>query len=222
MGMIIGFEEPKGGTGKSTTIIEIARALQLEGQRVKLYDSDYKQQTLSKWYYYSGDKESSIYPPVKLIDNIKDYERILADRDSADWHLIDGSSKAEDMMIESVITCDGLLMPCQPSGAEVDGSEPLTRFIDQRLRFTKGTQPRAAFLVNRDKKNTYLSRDVESMLDKLGYPVFKARVSDSVLYTMTLSKGLTVFEMPGATAVEKQAEIKKLTREFKEYFSHAK
>jgi chromosome partitioning protein len=221
MSLILAIDEPKGGTGKTTTVIHLARCLQLQGYRVRLYDSDYKQQSLYKWYLYSGGSESSPYPPVQVIDKRKDYLEIKATADEADISIIDGTSKLEETTVYNVLNCDAIIMPVQHSVADIDGSEKIIDLISQRRDATNGKQPAAYFTISRNIKGTVLSKGVKAAIDKTGIPLFNARISNSVLYMGVLGEGRTVFEMVGASAREKQAEVIKFTDEFKEYFSYA-
>lgn len=211
MAFIIAVENTKGGTGKSTTVSNLSRGLQLSGANVLIIDRD-PQRSIRDWREVS---EKDDYPLVVGIDTPTIHSEIKRITDQFDYIIIDGAAKVEDMAASSIRAADLILIPIQPSGAEVRGCKSLINLIHARQEVTDG-KPIARFLINREKKRTVLAREIQSALDNVGMESLTARISDSVLYTECLGNGSSVFDEKGTQAEQLQAEIKQLIAEIRE------
>jgi chromosome partitioning protein len=209
MAHIIAVLNPKGGAGKSTIASNLARNLQLTGANVLIADSD-PQGTLRDWR--QADQQD-IQPAVVGVDrpNLhKDLPKVSA---SFDFVIIDGAAKIQEMVASSVKAADIVLIPIQPSAADVWGCRDLVSLIKARQEVTEG-RPRAFFIINRQIKNTNIASDIHEILKEFEIPVFKSRTSQRVIYAEALSTGTTVLDLePSGVAAE---EINQLSKELKE------
>ncbi len=209
MAHIIAVLNPKGGAGKSTITSNLARNLQLAGANVLIADSD-PQGTLRDWRQAD---DQDIQPSVVGVDRPilhKDLPKVSA---SFDFVIIDGAAKIQEMVASSVKAADIVLIPIQPSAADVWGCRDLISLIKARQEVTDG-KPKAFFIINRQIQNTNLANDIEEILKEFEIPVFKSRTCQRVIYAEALSAGTTVLDIePNGTAAK---EIDQLSEELKE------
>src|ERR671917_1246964 len=147
MSITIAIVNQKGGTGKTTLATNVARGLQLEGSRVLLVDSD-PQGTARDWRQAS---EIDNMLSVVGVDRPLSLERDLPDITQVfDWIVIDGAAnlKNQALTVNAVKVADVVLIPVQPSAADIWGSSDLVELIQARQAVTEG-KPQAAFVVSR-------------------------------------------------------------------------
>jgi chromosome partitioning protein len=210
MATIIAIENTKGGAGKSTTVSNLARGLQLQKSKVIIIDRD-PLRVIRRWREISDHKD---YPLVVGIDTPTIHTDIKQIINDFDYIIIDGSAVYEVMAASSVKAADIVIIPVQPSGADIWGCEPLISLIKGRQEATG--KPIARFLINREKKRTRLAREILDGLKGLDVPALNARISDNVLYTDCLTKGTSVFDVRGKRADLLKEEVNQLIAEIKE------
>lgn len=210
MAHVVAVLNPKGGAGKTTVSSNLGRCLQLNGKTVLLADSD-MQGTLRDWR--EADKHN-IQPPVVGIDRPNLHKDLAKVASSFDFIIVDGAAKLQEMAASSVKAADVILIPIQPSAADVWGCRNLIDLIKARQEVTEG-KPKTSFLINRQIKNTNLASDIVQVLKEFAMPVFKSRTSQRVVYAEVLSAGTTVLdaEPQGAAA----QEIKSIYQELMEF-----
>lgn len=209
MAHIIAILNPKGGAGKSTISSNIARSLQLEGANVLIADSD-PQGTLRDWFELSQGNVQSSVVGVDRPNLHKNLPKIAA---SFDFVIIDGAAKLQEMVASSVKAANVVVIPIQPSAADVWGCRDLVSLIKARQEVTEG-EPKASFLINRQIKNTNLAGDIVQILKEFQIPVFQSRTSQRVIYAEALSTGTTVLDVePKGAAAQ---EIKNISKELME------
>ncbi len=211
MAFIIAVENTKGGVGKSTTVSNIARGLQIEGNRVLIVDRD-PLRVIRSWREISENED---YPLVVGIDTPTIHIDIKKIVDQFNYIIIDGAAIVEEMAYSSIKAADIVLIPVQPSGADIWGCKPLVRLIKARQEVTDG-KPIARFLINREKKRTLLAREIQDALKTLEIEALETRLSDNVLYTECLTKGSSIFDAKGIRAKPLKEDMNKLIAEIKE------
>lgn len=185
--LIIGVLNPKGGSGKTTLATNIARGIQLEGLDTLLVDTD-PQGTARDWH--RSQNEGSELPNVVGIDTPKALEgEIERLSQSYDIVVMDGSAKLEKMLGACVRVSDAVLVPVQPTPADVWGAKDLVDVIRRTP-----DPPRAAFVVSRQIVGTNLADEVEEALEGYEFPVFSGRTSQRVAYAEAMIHGSTVLD----------------------------
>lgn len=209
MAHIIAVLNPKGGAGKSTIASNLARCLQLKGNAVLVADSD-PQGTLRDWRQAD---HHNIQPSVVGVDRPNLHKDLPKVATSFDFVIIDGAAKIQEMVASSVKAADIILIPIQPSAADVWGCRDLISLIKARQEVTEG-RPRTFFIINRQIKNTNIANDIHQILEEFEIPVFKTRTCQRVIYAEALSTGTTVLDVEPNGAAAK--EINSLSQELKE------
>ncbi len=207
MAKIIAVLNPKGGAGKSTISSNLGRCLQLGGANILFADSD-PQGTLRDWR--QADL-LDVQPPVVGVDRPNIHKDLPKVSTSFDFVIIDGAAKLQEMVASSIKAADIILIPIQPSAADVWGCRDLISLIEARQEVTEG-KPIARFLINRQIKNTTLANDITQVLREFAIPIFSSRTSQRVSYAEALSTGTTVLDIEpkGAAAQEIQNIAKEL------------
>jgi chromosome partitioning protein len=184
--MIISLLQEKGGAGKTTIAINLAKAFKDKGYRVLLVDSD-PQGSARDWH---NNNEGDILDVIGLdrptID--KDIQRF---RRQYDFVFVDGAPHLSVMVTKTILCSDLILIPVQPSPYDIWASEALVGLIKQRQDITDG-KPKAAFVVSRQIMGTRLGNEIRTALEDYGLPVLAHGTYQRVIYAETAARGQTV------------------------------
>ena len=211
MSKIIAILNQKGGAGKTTLSTNLARALQLDGDKVLLVDSD-PQGSARDW---NAAANGELLPVVGL-DRPTLAKDIQAIQDNQDFLIIDGAPQIAELAVAAIKCADVILIPVQPSPYDVWACEDLVEIIKTRQEVTNG-KPKAAFIISRVIKNTQLSKEIGEAVEGYGLPVFKNFTSQRVIYPKSAATGLTVLD--AETGGDAAAEIKAIAKELKEFLN---
>ena len=111
MPSIITIISQKGGSGKTTTALNLAVAAQQAKRRVLLLDID-PQASATAWYRQRIDKSLVVQPthPAGLAEM-----RRLAEEQGVDWIIIDTAAQTDSNAAAAVEVADVALITCRPS-----------------------------------------------------------------------------------------------------------
>lgn len=203
---VIAVLNSKGGSGKSTLATNLVRSIQLRGKDVLLVDSD-PQGTARDWRDMQDEED---FPPVVGMDRATLHKDLKKVSDSFDHIVIDGAARLQEIVASAVKASGLVLIPVQPSAADLWATEGLIELIQTRQQVTGG-KPQAAFVVSRQIVGTTLAGEIGDVLEEYGVPMLEGRTSQRVAYTEALNLGLSVLDLNGA---EKAAsEIRMITDE---------
>ena len=209
--MIIGILNQKGGTGKTTISVNLARGLQKDGNTVVVVDSD-PQGSARDW----GAAGNGNLVTVIGLDRPTLDKDIKAVTNNYDWTLIDGAPQLSEMAVATIKCSDIVLIPVQPSPYDIWATEDLVDVIKARQSITDGF-PKAAFVISRQIKNTTLGKEIREVLKEYDLPVFDNGTFQRVIYAKTATSGSTVIDAePNGEAAN---EIKKIVQEIKGFSS---
>lgn len=205
MPLVIGVVSPKGGSGKTTTTVHLARSIQQSGDSVLVLDTDPQGSALA-WHSRQSDEYS--VPVVHAdTDDVSGALRDVVDR--ADVVLIDGAAKIEPRTGRIVRESHVCLIPVQPTPLDSWGVEQVVAAVRE-----SGTP--GAFLITQQKARTNLAKQVASGLSaQYELPVLDSRLSHRVAFAESMFDGRTALDVSGATKAKQ--EIRALTTELKEY-----
>ncbi len=206
--MIISILNQKGGTGKTTLAVNMAREYTKRGLKTLLVDSD-SQGSALRWHEESGgDLIDLTCLPVTTLD--KDvvkftdrYERII----------IDGIPRMSPITLCAIKAADVVLIPVQPSPYDIWATEDLVRLVKERIEITEG-KLKVAFVVCRRINGTILGRQIHHQLFDNGIPVFINGTYQRQEYAKSVQEGRTVCE--GMT--EATHEIVAIVNELEDFY----
>lgn len=188
--LIIGIQNTKGGATKSTTSVNIARGLQLAGQKVALGETD-SQGTLREWRA-DNDGQNDDLP---LVVDLRDRQSILEVRSHPEMQdidvlLIDGAANNFPAFLAVAKVADFVVIVAQPSSADFKPIEEMVDVLHDKGRKT-------AFLLTRTKKGDDYVEEARGVLEaEFPYPVLKNTIRDLKGFRTTFGAGQTVFEYP--------------------------
>ena len=206
---------PKGGCGKTTLSSNLGSSLLLNGYKTLLIDTD-PQGTLRDW---KSMDENDNQPQIIVIDRPNLQKDLTSIAINFDYLIIDGAAKLQDMIAFAVKNSDVILIPIQPSAADIWACEALIHLIKARQEVTDGI-PKAAFIISRQIKNSNLARDIDEALKQFSFPVFNSRTTQRVIYGEALSSGKSVFNIESSG--EAASEIQNITRELQNFIYEQK
>ena len=200
----------KGGCGKSTLVINVARDLQLRGLDVCILDTD-KQSTAQNW---RASGENGLLP-VFGVDKASNLESTVNELEGAfDVAAVDGGAHLQEIHAAIIKVSDLVLIPVQPSPGDIWPAETIVELI--RSRQQVADSPQAAFVINRRKHGTRLGQATEEALEQFGLPVWDGTF-DRVSYAEALGQGISVIESSDKKAA---AEIEAITDQVIETLTH--
>ncbi len=209
MSKIIAVLNQKGGVGKTTIATNLAHALQLEGHKVILVDSD-PQGSARDW---NAASDGALIKVIGL-DRATLAKDILAVVDNHDFIIIDGAPQIADLAIAAIKCADMILIPVQPSPYDIWACEDLVEIIKARQEITDG-KPKAAFIISRVIKNTQLGNEIREALEGYDLPVFKNFTTQRVIYAKSAATGSTV--LSSEMKEEASNEIRAIANELKDF-----
>lgn len=186
--MIISILNQKGGVGKTTLAVNLARAYTKRNIKTILVDTD-NQGSAQKWHERAnGEFIDMTCISMKTLDKdvlkyISIYDRII----------IDGVPHISPLTIAAIKCADLILIPVQPSPYDIWATADLIRNVQDRISFSKGAV-KASFIVSRKITGTNLGKEIEDELIKFELPVLKNGTSQRVAYATSVEKGLTVLD----------------------------
>ena len=181
---IISVQNSKGGVGKTTIAINIAKCLSKDG-KVILYDAD-PQRTAYDWYCIKKDMSFEVVP----IDN----PRILENENrenNYDYLIIDNPPAMSQFFITSIKLADCLVIPVASSAFDIWG---LSSLIDIINMITKNFS--IFFIHNKIIRNAKMNKEIKEALESI--EVNKNIEFFDVMFRQSYPKssmlGLSVFE----------------------------
>lgn len=192
---VIALLNEKGGAGKSTLSINLATALHRQRRKVVLIDAD-PQGTARDWR--EASPEGSDLPPVVALDRP---ELLLSSLKTfaADILIIDTPAKAERMSANVVRVAQTILIPVQPSAADVWASAAAVKLIQSKIDV--GGSVQAGFVATRVSPQTKLSKEIMAGdWNEYGFPILDTALGNRVAYAQSLSDGVSVFETQDSLA----------------------
>lgn len=208
--MIISILNQKGGTGKTTLAINIAREYTLRLKKTLLVDSDAQGSAL-RWHEASnGDLIDLTCLPVTTLDKDvlkfkKDYDRII----------IDGVPQMSSLTACAVKAANLILIPVQPSPYDVWATEDLVEMVKQRIEITGG-RTKAAFVISRKIKGTNIGKEINDLLAEYELPIFKSGTTQRIAYAAVAQHGSTVVDAHEGV-LDARIEIQKIVNEIEEW-----
>lgn len=198
MPVCVGIISGKGGSGKTTLALNLARAIQLDGNDVAVIDTD-PQRTATHW---AGRQPEGYGLPVNHVEDASGdtlHERLRAASEGFDLAVIDGSAKIDGGTGAVVRASRAVLIPVQPTPADTWGTASV-------VKVAKETGTTAALVVSRQIVGTNLADEIADGLEAYGLPILDGRTSQRVAYAESMFEGKTVLDVPGADKAAREIQ----------------
>jgi len=198
----------KGGAGKSTIAVHLARWLHSQEKQVLVIDAD-GQRTSSIWL---ESLENEI--PFKVIQNPDDLlEQVPTLSEKQDWLLIDGPATLSETTRALLLWADLALVPCQPAGVDLASASDTVRLIRQAQAIRNGL-PKAALFLNKAIKGTKLKDEAFAVLQQVqGVVLLESIIHQRQVITDSFGQGATVFDISGTPAGIARRELDDLFKQ---------
>lgn len=181
---VVVFAHQKGGSGKSTTCMNVSTELSKMVPTIFI-DFDNLQQMTK----YNNNREKPINSVV--IKNEKELEQFL--RNDKGLTIIDLGGYDSDLSRVALLLADMIIIPMSDSDNDIDGFGEFTKVIEKTFKLR--TDSEAFVLINRvhhADKSTH--RDLKKFCENSIFNVFDTIVRENKLHKRMLSTGKNVVE----------------------------
>lgn len=204
----------KGGAGKSTVAVHLARWLHKRKQPVVVVDAD-AQQSSSKWFarLEQGVPCQVVQNPDELLDELPKLSEVYR------WVIVDGPAALSETTRATILAADLAIVPCQPTGVDLESASDTIRLIQQAQRIRRG-EPRAVIFVNRAVKGTKLKDEAIEVLRLFpGVTVLDKVIHQRQIIADCFGQNSTVFDLSGSPAGIARREMEELFKKALEGFN---
>lgn len=206
---IILFGHLKGGVGKSTILVNIATELQRLGKDVVIVEADPSVHTASNW---ARDREEAGHQRIQCVQKLGNLRSTLLDlAERYDFVLVDAAGKDSKEMRTAMTAARIIVVPMQPSQADMDSTEDLVTTIEEARDFNPELKAMGVF--NRASTNNFSTDVTEGHAYMVAYPevpMAQTTLHERKSYKTCLEDGRGVVEMKDGKA---RAEIQLLAQE---------
>jgi chromosome partitioning protein len=204
---IIAVAGRKGGIGKSTIAGNLAGEFASKGRSVAVLDAD-PQHSLVEW---AKQGEGLLARSVTAVTLDGEQLRTLARKaeKEVDIVLIDTPPGMPEIVYESAMAADLMLLPCGPSPLDLFALKEALSLALKARSARRSKKPRIRFVPSKVSMNTNLGRGLASSLKDMGRKVLPP-IGQRVVVAECVSAGMTVAEFaPSSQASEEFHELAK-------------
>lgn len=201
---IIALLQQKGGSGKTTTAINIAGGLIELGYSVLVIDMDKDKPDAWSWAAKNQDFANSVIQ----VDEKNARERINEVKNKTDYIIIDTPPNFQTAALKAALLADLVVIPTAPSGMDLSGlleAKELALTADRPYRL----------LANRVLKASNMSKSLLNVLEEDG-KAFDNYISQSVKFVEAEASGLYIGDYAPNSIVHSQ--VRKLSKEIAALF----
>ena len=202
---VIALVSNKGGAGKTTLCINLARAL-AERDSTLVLDADPQRSALN-WHAIS--EGASAFPVMAASENVATAASEHAER--ARYLVIDCPPSVHSQQTSDALAqADLALIPVQPSPLDLWASVQ----IEAEVERARDSNPdlRALLVINQLEPRTRLSRVMREALAELSLPAAETAIRRRMVYRNAVIEGRSVLDV-GSRGAEAAEEIRQLTDE---------
>ncbi|MCY7275795.1 MAG: AAA family ATPase [Phormidesmis sp. CAN_BIN44] len=202
---IVAVINQKGGAGKSTVAVHLARWLQRQKESVLVVDAD-AQCSSSKWLSRLEQDIACkvIQAPDALLEELPKLLELHT------WVVVDGPAALSETTRAVILVADLAIVPCQPTGVDLESASDTVRLIHQAQRIRRG-DPKAVMFVNRAVKGTKLKDEAIEVLRLMpGITVLDTVIHQRQILADCFGQNSTVFDLSGSTAGIARRELEQL------------
>lgn len=156
----------KGGSTKTSTILNLGGVMHESGHKPLLIDSD-PQQSATRWAQQGGTSFPYSVVPLDIGRNIKKLKENLdqlIDNHKADTILFDTPPQLEEEALLAALLADIVIIPISPSPLDLWAGEKAVETIIEARKERKGDLPKAILVPSRLMPNTLLAKELNTSL----------------------------------------------------------
>jgi chromosome partitioning protein len=195
---IISFLNSKGGVGKTTLAINLAKYLYLYNYskiddikpRILLVDAD-PQGSVRDWQE-AGSQNAIDVIAADRKQTLSSLPSLLGKSDY-DYVLIDTPGKVTDIMAAAVAISDVCLIPVCPSPYDLWASNDVAEIVEVR-RALANDKPECYYVMNRCIPKTKISKEVIEYLNTRPFTILGKPITQRVVYAQSATEGGTIYD----------------------------
>ena len=203
---VISFLNPKGGSGKTTAVINIATALSRSGYNIAVVDTD-PQMSLTNW-----SKAGKAAFDVFTAASEKDVNGIRKDLADYDFAIVDGAGSLSVITSAAVMVSDLVIIPVTPSPLDFSAAGSVVTVLEAQAYSRK---VEARFLITRKIEMATMLNVLKESIKDTGVKAFRTAITQRQVYVKSILDGDSVFESSDGAA---KGEIEILTKEIVRMF----
>lgn len=207
MAKTIALLQQKGGSGKTTTSVNLAGGLRECGYKVLITDMDKDKPDAWSW----AAKSESMKDLAIQVDEKQAREELSKLKLIYDFIIIDTPPNFQTAALKAALLADLVVIPTAPSGMDLSGlleAKELAQTADRPYKL----------LANRVAKNTVMSRSLLQVLEEDGHG-FESHIPQSIKFVEAESQGLYIGEYePNGNA---HHAVKQVCKEVLDFFNLA-
>jgi chromosome partitioning protein len=173
----------KGGSGKTTTAINLAVAAQQSGKSVVLVDLD-PQASATAWFRARADKSLVVQPTHPA--GLEDLQGIANDK-RVDWMIIDTAAQTDSNAAQAIEASDLVLITCRPSIMDL-------RAIPNSVRLCRMYKSTPHVVLTQIEPQGTLQEEARKNLSALGVDVLPGGLGRRAAFHHSIIDGRTALE----------------------------
>lgn len=204
MSFTITVAQRKGGVGKTTLAVGLAAELNRRRGKTALIDAD-SQQSACQWAKL-GKLQFPIYEMALIDQTSTNWIRALA-RVTKDYdYVVIDTAPAERPLGVSMVISSLILVPCTPSGLDLDATARTLEMVDI-VRARRQGAPRLILVPNRVDSRTLEGRQLVAELAGFGEIVSES-IGHRAAFVRAFTAGTSVAEIPeGPVAQQEMSQL---------------
>ena len=196
MGLVFAVANQKGGTGKTTTTINLAGAFHAAGYKLLVADAD-AQNSCLRWNAVADDGNPLPFKIVSVASHGKQIGSVITQlAEDSEIVLVDCPPSIESPITARVLmVADATIIPTDSSPLDLWSSEGMMRLVEQ----TRSIQPNGkyAILLNKANPKTQLHKQMKELLSESKVHLLSTTIKNREVYKLAAALGRTVFDVKG-------------------------
>jgi chromosome partitioning protein len=167
----------KGGSAKTSTILNLAGILHESGRTPVLIDCD-PQESATRWAIQGGNKFPFPVVPVKIGKNVKAFKEkleMVSKEHGANAILFDTPPQLQEEAMLTALLADVVLIPISPSPLDLWAGEQAINTVREAREVRKDGLPYIILVPSRLMPKTLLAREIKGSLEQ-----FKEAISPPI------------------------------------------